>query len=168
VCSSRHPYNFLGSPKKKEDSRIYCTRCWFDSRLAPFEGQLFSGASSSGLSANFSPFCIHRSSRRGRFPYMWDSLERREKVAAEQASTAQRGEPSVSGRFIRIRNPVRARPAWLTGRRSAEEEAMDPRWNLDRKPSAVERTVGILAALILFGVSLAGFCFSNRAEGVKP
>ncbi len=45
---------------------------------------------------------------------------------AEQVATAQRGEPSVFGRFTRFRTPFRARPAWLTGNRSAKKDEARP------------------------------------------
>ncbi len=38
----------------------------------------------------------------------------RNEEPADQVDTAQRGEPSVFGRFTRVRNPICARPAWLT------------------------------------------------------
>lgn len=42
----------------------------------------------------------------------WFFLSRK-KHSAGPAATAQRGQPSVFGRFTRIRNSVLARPAWL-------------------------------------------------------
>jgi hypothetical protein len=38
---------------------------------------------------------------------------------------------------------------------------MDDKWNLDRKPTAAERAIGVAGALLLFAVGAAGFWFST-------
>lgn len=68
---------------------------------------------------------------RGKFRFVeirWDRVTMylaRDEKRAEPATTMQRGQPSVFGRFTGIRNSARTRPAWLIGNVSAKKSSRD-------------------------------------------